>query len=79
MVFENSRNKSSVLGFHYEPENLVCFAKASDIPNMHNELRESITECYGYGKLTHWVEMPSAFVAVKLKTWTTLIIWYEVQ
>ena len=56
MVFENSRNKSSVLGFHYEPENLVCFAKESDIPNLHNELRESITECYGYGKLTHWVE-----------------------
>ena len=53
MVFENSRNKSSVLGFHYEPENLVCFAKESDIPNLHNELRESITECYGYGKLTH--------------------------
>ena len=45
--------KSSVLGFHYEPENLVCFAKESDIPNLHNELRESITECYGYGKLTH--------------------------
>ena len=52
MVLENSRNKSSVLGFQYEPEYLVCFAKKSDIPNTHEELRKSVNEWYGCGKWT---------------------------
>ena len=54
MVFyyQDSRNKSSVLGFQYEPENLFCFAKELDIPSTHKELRKSIPQCYGCGKFT---------------------------
>lgn len=38
MVLENSRNKSSVLGFQHEPENLVRFAKELNIPSTQEEL-----------------------------------------
>ena len=72
MVLENSRNKSSLLGFQHEPENLVCFAKELNIPSTQEELRKSMTEWYGYDKLTCLNEMLSAFVAGKLKIWNTL-------
>lgn len=42
-VLGNSRNKSSVFGFQYETGNLVCFAKKSDTPNVHEKLRKSVT------------------------------------
>ena len=44
MVFENSRNKSSLLGLRCEPENLFCFANEKDIPIMHEKLRKSVTK-----------------------------------
>ena len=83
MVLENSRNKYSGLGLHYEPENLhvnkIFFAKLSEISVTHEEPKKikALLNRMNVAIGKKWIKVPSACAPTTLQPWNALQSVYK--